>query len=183
MGTKSKHPYFKCSSYIFQFHLDLIEYLSSVSFVFVFIFNYADLLCNYANLWFFNLYFTLMHFKNVSFYQTNLTHHSKTFLKLGFNLDLIWIWFGFDFILNDLDLIDFFKDLICNFFIFSRFDLIWIWNTFYFSWFDQMLNNRHIQYTVVVRWSKPSFNNFKFKCKLKMSFNVCYPNILVDKKV
>jgi hypothetical protein len=65
--------------------------------------------------------------------------------SLFFGFDMIG--FGFGFLENDLDLTHFLNDLIWNSLNFLDLDLIWVWNNFYFAWFDQILNNRQIQYT------------------------------------
>ena len=93
-------------------------------------------MCNYVNLLFLNLYFTLLVFCILKTFRF-IRQFSLTTQILFQNFDMIWIRFDFDFYLIkqkfDLKFLKFFE--------------IWIWNTFYFSWFDQILNNRQIQYT------------------------------------
>ena len=50
--------------------------------------------------------------------------------------------------------------MIWNLLNFLDLDLIWISNTFYFSWFDQILNNRQIQYTDNMAWISKTKNNY-----------------------
>ena len=66
-------------------------------------------------------------------------------------MDLIWIWFGFDLnfkkYLMDLDLNNFFNDLIWKLRFWTWFDLELIWRDSFFADLILSLNKYQIQYT------------------------------------